>query len=194
VEIKKRIRQDLLAALAAAPDEYLAESSEGIINVVLASDEYAAANTLFTYVGVGNEILTLPLAGAALSAGKRVCVPKTYPDSIMMDAVYIHDVNDLAATYRGLLEPSDENAIIIPPNEIDLIIAPCLSCDPFGNRIGYGGGYYDRYLKNINVNARTLAVCRKRFLSMHLPHGENDVRMDAYVTENRLTVSLADDF
>jgi 5-formyltetrahydrofolate cyclo-ligase len=193
VEIKKKIRQDLLAALASAPSEYLAESSRSIMDVILASDEYAAASTIFTYVGVDSEILTLPLIEAALASGKRICVPKTYPNSVM-DAVQINDVNDLIATYRGLLEPADGNAAIVPQNEIELIIVPCLSCDPFGNRIGYGGGYYDRYLKNANVETRKLAVCRKRFLSMHLPHGENDVRMDGYITENRLIASLSEDF
>jgi 5-formyltetrahydrofolate cyclo-ligase len=192
VEIKKKLRAELSAEIASAPINYLDESGAGIIKTLLASDEYAAARVIFTYVGVGPEIPTLPLARACLRDGKRVCVPKTYPHGIM-NAVEIFDENNLELTPRGLLEPADENAKIIMPEEIDFVIVPCLSCDPFGNRIGYGGGYYDRYLKQLNSGAKKFAVCRKRFLSMNLPHNENDVRMDGYISEGGLYFSLPEE-
>ncbi|MDR2609964.1 MAG: 5-formyltetrahydrofolate cyclo-ligase [Clostridiales Family XIII bacterium] len=194
---KKELRHELLAAYRAAPIEYLEESAHRIITAVLASAEYAAAQTLFTYVGVDREIHTRPLIHAALADGKTVCVPKTHPHGIM-DAVRITGVSRLVATPRGLfepLEPADGHADIIPPGEISLVILPCLSCDPFGNRVGYGGGYYDRYLKKTTrPQTKILAVCRKKFISQHLPRNENDVRADGCFTESGLFLVPPRDF
>jgi 5-formyltetrahydrofolate cyclo-ligase len=183
MQIKKELRRELLAEYMAATAEYLEASANSIMETVLASDYYADAHTIFTYVGVDREIHTQPLIDAALADGKTVCVPKTHPDGIM-DAVRIACAADLAETPGGLLEPCGETLDIMQPEKIDLVILPCLSCDPFGNRIGYGGGYYDRYLKNIKrPETKILAVCRKRFISQHLPHSENDVLADGCFTE-----------
>jgi 5-formyltetrahydrofolate cyclo-ligase len=193
VEIKNKLRVELSAEIASAPINYLNESGGGIMKTLLASEEYAAARVIFTYVGVNREIPTFPFIETAMLEGKRVCVPKTHFHGIM-NAVEIYSKTDLKATARGLLEPADDNANIIMPEEIDFVIAPCLSCDPFGNRIGYGGGYYDRYLKKLNDGTKVFAVCRERFLSMNLPHTKNDVRMDGYITESGLYYSLSEDF
>jgi 5-formyltetrahydrofolate cyclo-ligase len=187
MEVKKNLRKELKERIAALTPEYTAESDAAILRAIFGSDEYAAAQTIFTYVGVTDEVATLPLIEAALRAGKRVCVPLTRPDGIM-NAVEIRNTADLAETPRGLVEPVTYD--VITPETIDFIIVPCLSCDPFGNRVGYGGGYYDRYLKQ-TPNARKYAVIRDTLLSMHVPQGKNDVKVDGYFSESGLFGSIS---
>ncbi|MDR1067767.1 MAG: 5-formyltetrahydrofolate cyclo-ligase [Clostridiales Family XIII bacterium] len=187
MEVKKNLRKELNARIAALTPEYVAESDAAILGAVLASDEYAAAQIIFTYAGVKNEVATLPLIEAALRAGKRVCVPLTYPGG-MMDAAEIGNAAELAETPCGLFEPVTYN--VITPENIDFILVPCLSCDPFGNRIGYGGGYYDRYLKR-TAGARAYAAVRGELLSMHVPEGKNDIKVDGYFSESGLFKSIS---
>ncbi|MDR0852422.1 MAG: 5-formyltetrahydrofolate cyclo-ligase [Clostridiales Family XIII bacterium] len=165
-------------------DAYMHSADAAIAANLLASEAYAAADTIFSYVGVKREIRTLPLITRALSDGKRLCAPSIRGNGVM-DARVIASIGDLSAEYQGLTEPA-KHCAVMNPREIDLIIVPCLSCDPYGNRIGYGGGYYDRYLKQVRPDACKIVVCRKQLLSDVLPFGPNDIRADLYVTEDGL--------
>ena len=190
-ENKKNLRKEIFALHETFEPEYICASDEGITQRLCESEQYQNANIIFTYVGISNEVATIPIILDALSSGKKVCAPITRGEGIM-DAAYLTGLDQLTKNPRGLLEPN-ENCEIVDPKDIGFVIVPCLSCDPFGNRIGYGGGYYDRYLKKVNLDdACIISACRSRLLSMHLPHGIDDVKMNYYLTEEALVRCFTD--
>jgi 5-formyltetrahydrofolate cyclo-ligase len=170
-----RARRDAL------PAEYRAAADRAIRERLLGLPEYRRADTVFCYIGVGSEVDTLPLIREALADGKRVCAPALLGDG-RMEAREIAGAADLAPARFGLLEPK-ASCRRIRADEISLIVVPCLCCDRNGNRIGYGGGYYDRYLPltkaDIAVVCREESICADGGISP-LPH---DARAPLVVTE-----------
>jgi 5-formyltetrahydrofolate cyclo-ligase len=170
-----RARRDAL------PAAYRAASDRAICELLLGLPEYRRADTVFCYIGVGSEVDTLSFIREALAAGKRVCAPALLGDK-RMEAREITDAADLAPARFGLLEPKD-SCRKIRASEISFIVVPCLCSDRNGNRIGYGGGYYDRYLPL--TKADIAVVCREESIREDggitpLPH---DARASLVVTE-----------
>jgi len=106
---------------------------------------YQEANTIATYLSFPHEFQTQELIEQALKDGKKVLIPKTYPKGRMEFVVY--NPQQLAKTSFGLLEPQGDLEVV-EPSQIDLIHVPGLAFTTEGYRIGYGGGYYDRYLEH----------------------------------------------
>lgn len=100
-----------------------------------------------------------------------------------MQAHYITSMKKLHQGRYGILEP-DETAEQIPPHDVDLIVVPALACDLRGYRLGYGGGYYDRYL--MQTEAVTAALCAEENMFHALPHDRFDQRCDWVFTEGQV--------
>lgn len=171
----KRNRDHLGTAYCEKIDSNIAEQ-------VISSVEYKAADTVFCYVSTVGEVNTFPILKAALKEGKKVCVPKCGEQG-KMSAFQIKDFTDLQQGKFGILEP-DSQCTYISPEEIDLVLVPCLACDEMGNRIGYGGGYYDRYLKQRSFIK--MSLCRSCQMLESIPVEETDCKMDMVVNEDRI--------
>lgn len=177
--LKDRLRKETVRKLKALPKGYREAADMKICEGILSLPEYQAAGTLFTFVGTKDEIDTMALIKDALKAGKRVGVPRSGDGGIM--AVYgITGEEDLKPGRFGILEPVEE-AELIPIEEIDFCVIPCLACDLSGNRLGHGGGYYDRYLKRRRM--ATVVVCYHELVLPEVPVMEHDVPVDRVVTE-----------
>ncbi|MDR2354631.1 MAG: 5-formyltetrahydrofolate cyclo-ligase [Clostridiales Family XIII bacterium] len=165
----------------ALPAEYRAAADLAICETLLRLSEYDRADTIFCYIGVGSEVDTLPFIQKALTEGKRVCAPALLRGGLM-EARRITGAADLTPARFGLLEPKP-SCPKVPADEISLIVVPCLCCDRKGNRIGYGGGYYDKYLPLakacVAVVCREASICEDGGISP-LPH---DARACVVVTE-----------
>lgn len=130
-------------------------------------------------MGTEDEINTKPIIEDILKRGKRAGVPKCISKGIM-EVYEIHSMDDLAPGKYGILEPVD-TCEKISPKEIDLALIPCLSCGRDGHRLGYGGGYYDRYLNQVKG---TLAVlCRRALMCDEIPTEDHDKNMDFVICE-----------
>jgi 5-formyltetrahydrofolate cyclo-ligase len=165
----------------ALPAEYRAASDIAIREVLLGLPEYKKATVIFCYIGVRSEVETMPFIQKALEDGKRVCAPALERGGIMK-AKEISGADDAAPSDFGLIEPKS-GCSDVPAREISLVVVPCLCCDRNGNRLGYGGGYYDRYLAL--SEAAVAVLCRERNICEDgdispLPH---DARADIVVTE-----------
>jgi 5-formyltetrahydrofolate cyclo-ligase len=185
MEIKKGLRAEISAIIDGLSEPYIKDSDFRISQLLLDLDEFSDAETVFVYVSVGREVSTQKIIESAFADGKRVCAPVLREGIGIMDAVEIKPDSILAPNKHGISEPSADGAVISPEN-IDLIIIPCLSCDSFGNRLGYGGGYYDRYLKSYIDSYKSppfIALCREETFSMHLPSDPYDVPVDMCITE-----------
>ena len=134
--------------------------------------------TAFVYVGAKNEVSTLHLLSYLLKNGVRVCVPKTYPNGYM-EAWEVHDLGqDCSLGKFGILEPT--TGVLVPVNQIDLAIVPGVAFDKKGNRIGYGAGYYDRFLKKGNA-IKKIGVCYTFQMVEMLESEATDIPMDVVI-------------
>ena len=141
--MKKILRNKTIAAMKELPQSVKAEADSQLTQRFIQLPAFQEAKTLATYLSMGHEFSTASLIQAALQLGKRVCVPRTYPPGRMEFVEYDPDI--LEKTRFGLLEPN-ERGQVVDKSEIDLIHVPGLVFQSKGYRIGYGGGYYDRYL------------------------------------------------
>lgn len=122
-----------------------------ISNYLLGTLEYKRATNIFIYISTDKEIDTFKIINHAINNGKNVYVPKIISDGIMMATLY---KLPLKANRYGILEPKGN---MYAGDDIDLAVIPCLACDKYGHRIGYGAGYYDRFLKSFKGDKILLA-------------------------------------
>jgi len=176
---KKELRKILIEKRKDLPFDYRHKADYQIFQKIINSSIYHNSHTIFCFVGTDTEINTYPVIEHALNSGKSVVVPKCIEKGIM-HACQIHSFDDLESGKYGIMEPK-EHCKIIPPANIDLCIVPCLSCNSEGYRIGYGGGYYDRYLQNQNFIK--LAVCYKELHCEDIPTEPFDKKVDIILTD-----------
>lgn len=140
--LKNEIRKTIINEMKGMDKKLKAHKDLSLLQAVLASQAYQNAEVIATYLAMPNEYKTALLIQEAKKDGKRVLVPKTYTKGKMIFVDY--DSKDLVRTSFGLLEPKSE--LEVCKDQIDLIHVPGLAFNQAGYRIGYGGGYYDRYL------------------------------------------------
>ena len=145
-EEKQRLRRTMRTLERQLPEKYKAASSRAICAHLLAMPEYQAASAVFCFVGTAREIDTRPILADALAAGKRLSVPRCTGPGVM-ELRQIRSFEELVPGAYGILEPP-MTAPLTDPDDVDLAILPCLTCNHLGQRLGQGGGYYDRFLSN----------------------------------------------
>ena len=172
-EEKKRIRKAVSERLRSLPEAYRTAAGREICEQVLDSAEYRRARRVFPYIAMPTEPDTRRIIERALADGKSVYVPKCISKTEML-AVRIHGMDALKPGAYGILEPQDCSETI-EPNDLDLILVPCVSASADGRRLGHGAGYYDRFLSG---NAeKTICLCFRAALCDEIPMDENDVFM-----------------
>jgi len=176
---KDELRETLRGEIAALPDEYVHESNEGLYLQVASLKEFAGARNIMVYHSVKREPDTIAIIKAALSAGKTVAFPYCLRGGAMQ-ARAASDLAGLRPAMLGIPAPAD-TAPLIAPEELELVIVPALTYDRAGYRIGYGGGYYDRFLRG--CPAFTVGLARERLIRDELPVEPHDVAVKCVVTE-----------
>lgn len=141
---KKEIRKKLIEKLKSLDPKYRKESSESIFKEIVKQKDYLLAGTIFIYVGTDNEVDTSLIIKDALAKGKKVVVPKTI-ELGLMEACEIDSMEDLQPGRHDILEPMDAT-YRLDPDKIDVAYIPCVAYTSGGYRIGFGGGFYDRFL------------------------------------------------
>ena len=162
-----------------SPSELNAISS-GATRRLVESRHFAQAATVLCYVGSkGSELDTRPLIELALAARKQVLVPITRPGGVMLWSRLVR-LSDLAGTPRGIFEPRPEAVELAEPDG-GLCIVPGVCFRSDGHRIGFGGGYYDRFLSHFQGNA--VAVAPEALVGVEFPVDEHDRAISAVFTE-----------
>lgn len=146
--------------------------------------EFRAAEDIFTFVGVGHEIDTCLFIEHALKTCKRVYVPHCLGNGVMV-AARLNSFSELRPGMYGIPSVSEENPVI-EPREVDLIIVPAVCYDRHGNRLGRGGGYYDRYLKSVSEDTVSIGVCRSPQLLDNIRVMQHDMRVDIVITDREV--------
>ena len=143
--MKAELRKQVLQEMKALSQKQKQAMDRVLTERFLNHSFYQEAKTIATYLSFPHEFQTQELIEQALKDGKKVLIPKTYPKGRMEFVVY--NPQQLAKTSFGLLEPQGDLEVV-EPSQIDLIHVPGLAFTTEGYRIGYGGGYYDRYLEH----------------------------------------------
>ena len=143
--MKSELRKQVLQEMKALPREQKQFIDQALTERLLQHPFYQEAKVIASYLSFSHEFQTQELIEQALKDGKKVLIPKTYPKGRMDFVVY--DPHQLVKTSFGLLEPQGDLEVV-DASQIDLIHVPGLVFTTEGYRIGYGGGYYDRYLKH----------------------------------------------
>jgi len=186
-QLKHKLRKEVLEARIALPPHVVAEKSARIIQRFLELDEYRYASTIMTYLDFRNEVQTGELVKRAMSDGKRVAVPLADPSSCMLTASSLNFYpDDLEPGAWGILEPKPNCVRPLDPRELDLIVVPGVAFDMRGNRLGYGGGFYDRFLLRTSPQALFIALAYEMQLCDRVPSSSQDVRMHCLITEERV--------
>jgi len=154
-----------------------------IASRLLCSMEYMLAKTILTYVAKSTEIETRDIICAALTLGKRVAVPKCEGQGVMKFYL-INSLGDLKAGFRDIMEPDTDKCRELSDFSDSLCIVPGLSFDPQGQRLGFGGGYYDRFL--MDYKGTTAGLCYSSFIKWDLPAEQHDIPVDILITESFL--------
>jgi 5-formyltetrahydrofolate cyclo-ligase len=163
-------------------DERVAESKK-ICGWVTGSDVFKRSSVVMLYLSLSHEVDTTPLVLTAWQQGKTVAVPKVSWEQRHMIPVELTSLETgLKKDDRGLRSPT--KGVPVPFEEIDLVIAPGLGFDRHGNRLGRGGAYYDNFFKQDKITAARWAIAYGVQLCDAIPHDDEDVPVDAVVTED----------
>ena len=147
--------------------------SEKLKALFVASSAYQNAKTIYGYLPYNQEVRTVPMLEQALADGKKVAVPKVYGDT--MRFIYIEDFTQVEKGYAGIPEPIFDEPIAEDKNA--LVLMPGLAFTKNGDRMGYGGGFYDRFLAQ-EPDHPTLALCYDFQMVQSLPTEEFDIPVD----------------
>lgn len=149
---KDKLRKKMIKARLDLDSETYTSKSNFIVSKLKQHPDFITAKTIGIYVSFKNEVNTIDLINEILKT-KRVCVPKT--KQTIMEFYEISSLQELKEGNYGILEP--DNNYLVNKQEIDLLIVPLVAYDKENNRLGYGGGFYDRYLKEYSGKVIGLA-------------------------------------
>lgn len=177
---KAELRQKFGAIRAAIPRWERERRSTSIQARLLGYDRYLTGGAVFTYIAKGDEVGTLELITAAWAEGRRVAAPRCLDANGRMAFYWIQSWGDVQPGRFGVLEPVET----CPPaqaEENDLCVVPALSFDASGYRLGYGKGYYDRFLSGFP--GVSVGFCFEACMTWRLPRDSYDRPVDAVITD-----------
>ena len=167
---KKELRRSIREQKRAMTEEEIVSRSEALGKLFAASEAYKQAKTIYGYMPYNQEVRTVAMLEQALKDGKRVAVPKCYGDE--MKFIYLDDLTQVEKGYAGIPEPIADGPVA--DDKTALVLMPGLAFDLQGHRIGYGGGFYDKFLA-AEPEHPTLALCYAFQMLPHLDTEEHDI-------------------
>ena len=180
-ELKKNLRAKSRQFRERLDPGKKAEMDAAIRSRLFSLREYARAELLYTYVSKPIEVDTVRLIESVLAGKKRVAVPRCVPETLGMDFYEIPSLSSLEKGLFGVLEPPVSLGEPVSDAERSICIVPGLSFDSQGFRLGYGKGYYDRFLAG--YHGITVGLCYSGCVRWNLPHGYYDRPVDILITE-----------
>jgi 5-formyltetrahydrofolate cyclo-ligase len=180
---KRRIRTSVLARRDALTDPERERAGRAIRDRVLDAPEVADATTVLAFWSFGSEVATEPLIRALVDRGVRVALPRIVDRELEARGYEPGDPVVLAPF--GAAEPAEGD--VIGPGELDVVLTPGVAFDREGHRVGYGGGFYDRFLPRTRGDAARIGIAfAVQVVDEPLPAGAFDLPIDALATEAEL--------
>ena len=170
---KSALRQEIREKKRSMTEEEIENRSTRLGELFIQSQLYRDAKTIYGYLPYNQEVRTIPILEQALRDRKKVAVPKVYGDT--MKFIYLEDLSQVAKGYAGIPEPIADEPVAEDTSA--LVLMPGLAFTKNGDRMGYGGGFYDRFLAE-EPNHPTLALCYDFQMVESLPTEEYDIPVD----------------
>lgn len=187
-EKKKQLRKEMLQRLTSLSKDDHIILSEQIQKSLYKQKEWQEAKVIGITLSMGQEIHTDSIIERAWREGKRVAVPKCERGTGKMVFHFITNFNELETVYMNLREPIPSITEMVRPEQINLLIVPGVVFTREGTRIGYGGGYYDRYLEN--YAGKTLSLAFHFQVVPHIPTEPFDQAVQKIITEKETLCHL----
>ncbi len=175
---KSALRREIREKKRAMPPEEIERRSARLGELFAQTEVYRNAKTIYGYMPYNQEVRTVPILMRAICDGKKVAVPKVYGDT--MRFIYLEDLTQVAKNDMGIPEPVADEPVA--NDETALVLMPGLAFDEAGHRIGYGGGYYDKFLV-AEPDHPTVALCYDFQMYAHLDTEEFDIPVDMVIWE-----------
>ncbi|HWL22906.1 MAG TPA: 5-formyltetrahydrofolate cyclo-ligase [Ureibacillus sp.] len=180
---KKEIRNDIKSALASLPSDQYTGFSKVILDKLFKESTIINGKTIAITISNWPELETSFIIDRLWRLGKRVVVPKCNPKDRSMQFYELTSFNQLETVYMNLREPDPEKTLPISSENIDCLIVPGVVYDLTGYRIGFGGGYYDRYL--VNYTGARISLAFDLQVIQKVPRESHDIPVDLILTEKR---------
>lgn len=186
-EEKNAIRAEMLKKRLEISEDEKSSLEAEIIKKFTSLTSFRYADTILLYYPIKGEVNVLPIMEKAIAQGKKIAFPRCQESGIM-SFHYVSDLSELNTGKFSIPEPSEE----LPKysrksSEHDIIIVPAVTYDRKGYRIGYGKGYYDRYL--CSFKGTVVGISLDRFMSKELPRGRYDKQVNVVLTEKGVYTS-----
>ena len=170
---KKALRREIREKKRAMTEEEIVSRSEKLGALFAATEAYRNAKAVYGYLPYNQEVRTVPMLQKALEDGKRVAVPKVYGDT--MKFLWLEDLSQVEKSEMGIPEPVEDGPVA--DDKTALVLMPGVAFTQNGDRMGYGGGYYDRFLAD-EPDHPTVALCYEFQMVGSLPTEEFDIPVD----------------
>ncbi len=188
---KAEIRSRVLKTIQSLTPAQRHEASVHACNRLMNLDVFTNASIIMLYMPLEFEVDVTSIAVKCFRQGKTVCVPRVDWDRKEMEAVEVTSLDDriMDCDKHGVRSPKECSPML--PTMIDLVIVPGRAFDPQGNRLGRGGGYYDRFLNRLKRSATTIGLVFDQQIVDAVPVQPHDLAVDIVVTDRRVTMARA---
>ena len=183
---KKNLRKQMLLQRNNMPDTKCLKKSRHAARLLFETASYKQAQNILVYMHYGSELQTVDIIRQAFEDHKHVFVPRV--EGKNMDFYEIHSMADCEEGFHGIPEPKMDCPRLIfdiGDNDITLMVLPGLAFDQKGHRLGYGGGYYDRYFERFGTDYTKVAVGYDFQLIDEVPYEPHDIPIDIFISDNR---------
>lgn len=185
-KIKKTIRQEVLRRRDAISKNVKKEKDIVIMQRIIQLPEFINAKTIFFYTSFRSEVDTMDMIKVSLNTGKLIVLPKVDKENNRLKLYEIKNMNELARGYMWILEPFVSEDRLRDLDDIDLIIIPGAAFDIYGNRLGYGAGFYDMLLSKMEKKIPIVAPAYEEQIVEKIPAEPHDIKVDKIVTDKKV--------
>lgn len=182
--IKKKLRAEAKESRLSMDSFTKGSCDKKICNKLLNLWAVRETDTFLCYVSTEIEVDTKEFINTLLASGKKVAVPRCEGGPSEMNFYYINSLDELSSGSFGVLEPESNKEKMLTETENTICIVPAFMFDKSGYRLGYGKGYYDRYLSR--YKGSTIGICYSHNIKDELFHGKYDRTVDMIVTEKQI--------
>ncbi len=186
-EVKKSLRRSVIEARDKLSQTEIKEKSQAIAEKFYQLESFRKAETIMFFLSFGSEVDTWPLIEKSFKSCKTVVVPRPEKyEKKLIPSQLIDWEEDLTPGVYGILEPLPEKTRPVDPQKIDLLVVPGVAFDIEGNRLGYGGGYYDRFFERLRLDVPLAAIAFEVQIVDEIPVAHWDRKVDLLITEDRV--------
>lgn len=182
--MKDAIRKQVLGIRGKLSEDELRTLSEGVFHNLIANSFFKNSSHVMVYLDFKGEVRTDAIINYCLAHGKQIYIPICIPETHEICISRLTSLNELAAGHFGIREPLPQYIRLSDSSLIDLVLVPGVAFDADGNRIGFGAGYYDRFMKRLKEGAVKAALAYSFQVVDHIPRDQYDIPVDHIVTEN----------